>query len=127
MNITDMNRVIAEYQGYEMVTVNYCDDPDETEWQRQNELWMEQVGMESVGDYYVKVHENKWMEVDDAMYHEDWRLLMPVYHTIREQAFAFRDNPEACKLFEKIQEQVLFGSIADAHRVVAEWCKWVKA
>lgn len=127
MTTHDMNRVIAEYQGYEMVTVNYCDADDETEWQRQNELWMEQVGMESVGDYYVKVHENKWMEVDDAMYHEDWRLLMPVYHAIREQAFTFRDNPDACKLFAKVQEQVLFGGIADVHRGVSEWCKWVKA
>lgn len=48
-------------------------------------------------------------------YHERWELLMPVYHAIREKAYALRSEGKAQKLWAKLNSQLLFGNIADVH------------
>jgi len=56
-------------------------------------------------------------EASDApkmKYHSDWNWLMPVFHAIREKAFALR-NEKANQLLAKLNTQLLFGTIADVH------------
>lgn len=73
------NLLIAEFMGFEFVTVNYWGDDDETSWQKINAEWMDKVGMDSVGDYIVNVAEDKWQEWGDVAYHSSWEDLMPVW------------------------------------------------
>ena len=79
-----MNEVIARFMGYKRVTVGYSGTEEETEWQRNNEQWMDKVGITMVGDYYVDVENDEWMFCDDANYDKSWDALMPVGKKIRD-------------------------------------------
>lgn len=68
--------------GWEHVTVGYFGEEDETEWQRQNEDWMDKVGMDSIGDYWVNIQGNRFLPADSLCYHESWNELMPVVEKI---------------------------------------------
>jgi hypothetical protein len=48
-------------------------------------------------------------------YHSSWDWLMPIYHKIREIALLQYEDPEATLLFTKMNNQLLFGTIADVH------------
>lgn len=76
------NAFIAKFMGYERVTVGYSSTEEETEWQRNNEQWMDKVGITMVGDYYVDVENDEWMFCDDANYDKSWDALMPVVEKI---------------------------------------------
>ena len=76
MTTTESNKLIAEFMGFEFVTVNYWGDPDETDWQKINAEWMDKVGMDSVGDYIVNVAEDKYHEWVDVAYHSDWNPMV---------------------------------------------------
>lgn len=88
--VEEMNEVITRFMGYEKVRVGYSGTKDATKWQKKNEGWMEKVGIDSVGDYYVDVENDEWMFCDDANYDKSWDALMPVgekiYNLLAEMA-----------------------------------------
>jgi hypothetical protein len=79
------NRMIAAFMGYEFVTVGYFDTEDETQWQRENREWMDEVGIEDVGDYFVDTKDNSWFPAEEADYHKSWDALMPVVEKIEKE------------------------------------------
>lgn len=79
VDVQDGNRVIAEFDGWEFVTVGYVGCDDETEWQHENEQWMEEVGLENVGQYIVNIQDKAFHEVDKIKYHESWDWFMPAF------------------------------------------------
>lgn len=79
------NKLIAEFMGYEKVTVGYFGSEDETEWQCENEEWMDKNELESVGDYGVNIKDNKWFMWDDIKYDSSWDWLMPVLIKIEQE------------------------------------------
>lgn len=87
VTIDVMNEAIARFMGYEKVTVGYFGCDDETEWQRKHAFWMDKVGIESVGDYFVDVANDEWLFCDDVNYDKSWDALMPVVEKIRGMGY----------------------------------------
>jgi hypothetical protein len=63
----EANELLAthpECMGWEKVTVGYFSAPaissenTETEWQRRNRDWMDEHGLNCVGDYYIQDYDN---------------------------------------------------------------------
>lgn len=52
-----------EFLGYELVEVDYFGWEDETQWQKENDAWMDKMGINSVGHYFVIVEADKWEKV----------------------------------------------------------------
>jgi hypothetical protein len=124
------NRLIAEFLGYEKVRVGYFNDLDpedgQTEWQVQNEKWMERMGMENVGNYYVNVLHDKWFECEDAAYHTDWNKLMEAWDLCRAKVWAkYMDYPsEYFKLQEKYANKCIYPDVKEAYETLVEAIKW---
>jgi hypothetical protein len=78
INTEEGNKLIAEFMGFEKVTVGYIGCDDETEWQRIHINWMDENELDSVGDYAVNIAANKWFEWEDVKYHSSWDWIMPV-------------------------------------------------
>lgn len=82
------NEIIANFLGYEKVTVGYFGSKDgddgETEWQLAHKDWMKAVGIENVGDYIVNIPKNDWRHWEEVRYHKSWSQLMPVVEKIAE-------------------------------------------
>lgn len=121
-SIAEMNEVIARFEGYEKVTVNYFGDIDETDWQRKYEKWMEKVGIESIGDYIVNVEKDKWFEWNDVAYHREWNWLMPVVEKIHALAVAG-------DAINAITEQAIFtfsifAPLKDVYTAVYQFITW---
>ena len=76
------NALIARFDGYELVRIGYYGGYDETEWQRINEKWSDDVGLNEIGDYFVNVTENKWFEAEKIKYNCDYNSLMPILEKI---------------------------------------------
>ena len=81
--IIQSNQLIAEFMGFEKVKIGYFGWHDETEWQKQNEKWIDDNGLESVGDFIVSLDDNQWFYWGEVAYHSDWNWLMPVVHKIK--------------------------------------------
>jgi hypothetical protein len=79
------NKLIAEFMGFERVTIGYFGANDETQWQRDHEDWLDYVGLHSIGEYFVNVEEDKWFECGDGKYHTSWDWIMPVLIEIETQ------------------------------------------
>lgn len=90
------NAVIAKFMGYEYITVGYAGSEEETEWQRNNEEWMNKVGIENVGRYLVNVKEDEWYPFDDINYHIYWDQLMPVIEKIHTLKKRNPDGKDLC-------------------------------
>jgi hypothetical protein len=82
VSIDVKNAFIANFMGYKRVTVGYSGSEEETEWQRNNEQWMNKVGITMVGDYYVDVDNDEWVHCEDVNYDKSWDALMPVVEKI---------------------------------------------
>lgn len=82
--IQQYNQLIAEFMGYEKVTVGYYGGDDETEWQRNNQDFMRETGMDDIGDYIVNVKEKRWFDWHAVKYHTSWNWLMPVITKIED-------------------------------------------
>lgn len=76
------NAIIARFMGYKRVEVGYSGTEEETEWQRNNEEWINKVGITLVGHYFVNVPNDEWIPCDDIHYHDSWDALMPVVEKI---------------------------------------------
>lgn len=98
-DIIEMDKTLAEFDGWSLGTVGYYGQrdgeiDDETDWQVENRAWLDQMEIESVGRYWVKIAENKYYEYHDLRYHKDWNLIMPVWVKFRDLRF---DNESAEK------------------------------
>jgi ABC-type Fe3+/spermidine/putrescine transport system ATPase subunit len=101
--ISKRNESIANFMGYENVTVGYYGEDDETEWQRQNEEWMDKVGMEDIGNYWVNIKENRFYEVEELQYHSSWDWLMPVVQKIEASGFEIDICQNKCLIMNDVK------------------------
>lgn len=77
------NDLIAQFMGYEKVTIGYIDGVSETQWQRENQDWLDKVGLDYIGDYYVNMSENKYFNVcGNDLWYGEWNNLMTVVEKI---------------------------------------------
>lgn len=85
------NEAIARFMGYEFVTVGYFGTPSETKWQKENENWQYKVGLDDIGDYWVNIKEDKFINADDEglNYDSSWNSLMPVLIKIINQRSSY--------------------------------------
>jgi len=125
------NKLIAEFMGWQLVTVGYFGGEEETQWQRDNSDWMDEVNMDDVGDYFVNVPENKWLYAD-VSYHTSWDWLMPVVEKIETLGYQFKqcskrveiwkdDNkPHKTPIIDNKEET----KILSAWYAVVEFIKW---
>lgn len=77
----------AEYMGFEIVEIGYFGCEDETQWQRDNQEWMELVGLRNVGTYAIDKILNEWYEYDDLKYTTSWDWLLPVWKKVSTEIF----------------------------------------
>ena len=85
------NDLIAQFMGFEKVTVGYFGDQEneewgETDWQVKNSAWLDYIGLTAVGEYYVNVLENKYFDTYTYKYTE-WNNLIPVIEKIEDMNF----------------------------------------
>lgn len=91
------NKLIAEYMGYEKIRIGFNGTSSETVWQKKNEEWMDENGMNDVGDYIANIKENDWKYWEDVEYHSSWDQLMPVLEKIaRDYDITIRWFDEDC-------------------------------
>lgn len=88
----------AEYMEFEIVEVGYFGMDDETQWQRENEEWMEQVGIESVGVYAVDKILNEWHEYDDLKYTTSWDWILKVWYKASTEIFGQPELTSKCAM-----------------------------
>lgn len=88
----------AEYMGFEIVKIGYFGCEDETQWQLDNEEWMEQVGIESVGIYGVDKILNEWYEYDDLKYTTSWDWLLKVWYKSSTEIFGQQELTAKCAM-----------------------------
>ena len=92
-----VNRLLAEFMGFEKVEIGYFGTEDETEWQKDKEKWMDKVGLDNVGNFFVSIRQNKWHYCEDVKYHSSWDWIMPVIEKIESLGYDtvidFRNNP----------------------------------
>lgn len=122
VSIDVMNAFIAKFMGYKRVTVGYSGTEEETEWQRNNEQWMDKVGITMVGDYYVDVENDEWMFCDDSNYDKSWDALRPVVEKIHGLAVA-GDAINAITE-EAIFTFSIFAPLKDVHAAVYQFITW---
>lgn len=100
------NKLIAEFMGYEKITVGYYGTDDETEWQRKNREWMNKTGMEDVGDYMANIPEDSWYFFNELAYHSSFDWLMPVVekieafkNDINSKRYTIKIDNNACLIY----------------------------
>lgn len=129
MGVLSNNRLIAEFMGYERVRIGYFDDDDpeegETEWQVKNRAWMDEVEINSVGEYYVNVPAKEWVEEEDLNYHQDWNKLMEVWYKFLGLRFAgHNDQFKHAEIKTTVGYAILYGDINLAYQRLVEAINW---
>jgi hypothetical protein len=62
--LDDIDALVAEkVMGWERLEVNYFGTEDETPRQKELEQWLTDVGINSVGDYWIDVGRKFWMPI----------------------------------------------------------------
>lgn len=126
--IPEMNETIALFMGYEKVRVGYFGSKDgdleydESEWQVSHEKWMDDVGMESVGFYFVNVPANIWHEVKNVEYHTSWDWLMPVVEM--QDELSVPENEYELAAFALIRRPI-YTPISTVHGDVYQFIIWL--
>lgn len=118
---TTDNELIAQFMGYEKVTVDYFGTSFETEWQREHQDWMEAVNLDSIGDYIVKVKDNEWIYWKDVAYHTSWDWIVPVARKLTEKA-KHTDMPHA--IFMNVYTFSVCRPIAELYENIIKGIKW---
>lgn len=78
--------------GFNLVEVGYVGSDDETDWQKENEDWMEKMEICSVGEYFVNQKTDESVELFSGDYsmHVDfltdwnWIMRLAVVRNIKE-------------------------------------------
>lgn len=102
MDNIDNNDLIAKFMGYDKVTIGYFEGESETQWQRDNQDWLDKVGLENIGDFYVNVLENKFFTVyGNELCYREWNNLMKVIEKIEDMGYLTsitKYKPEALRV-----------------------------
>lgn len=143
-NKTDKS--ISKFLGWEFVRVGYFSS-DETRWQVRNKDWIDEVGISNVGYYLVKVHENKFQELEyySPDYSNNWIDLMSVIDKIENTthngiSFNVEINKSQCEISwtvgpsgTKKPKPIIFSNddkfcrdskITMVYKAVVEFIKW---
>jgi hypothetical protein len=119
------NAIIAKFMGYNIVDIGYSGTEEETEWQRNNEEWMNKVGLTQVGRYIVNVNENIFHFLDDIKYHSSWDWLRPVWDKFRDLKFK---EETAMKLHlnyvARLAQDIAYGTIEEVHHNLYISIQW---
>lgn len=113
-----MNEAIAAFEGWQLVSIGYFGsrdggEDDETDWQVENEAWLEKVDLSEVGRYFVNVQKDEFVEEGDLDYMKDWNHMMRVVIKISEMErgrFGFTIDPFSITIMDYssgVQEPVL--------------------
>ena len=57
--------VATKVMGWESIAIGYFNSDEETSRQNELEDWINNVGIDSIGDYYIFVPDSFWVEKDD--------------------------------------------------------------
>ena len=108
----EKNDLIAEFMGYEKVTIGFFHGDSETQWQRENQDWMDRVGLDYVGDYYVNVSENKFYNISNAeLWYGEWNNLMSVVEMIESMGYEVGIMYNECDIGENIDAEHYVGIV----------------
>jgi len=91
-------KTFAEYMGFEIVRVGYFGSESETKWQLDNEEWMNDVGLKSVGTYAVNKSDNSWYSYEDLAYTTSWDWLLPVWNKASTEIFGQKELMAKCMM-----------------------------
>lgn len=126
--LVQMNYAILKFMGYEKVTVGYSGTEEETEWQRNHEEWMKNVGIKLVGDYIVDELNNKWHHWEDVKYHISWDWLMPVWKRLIDVVAGQTEEGDYPADFSTIMDMYAYHceqvDITAAHDIVCKGIQW---
>lgn len=83
MDNRELNEKMAVLMGWERFTCGYFGEDDESLRQVELMEWMEKVGLESVGNYFIDVDADMWIEVanwnPDIDIADAWLVLEKTY------------------------------------------------
>lgn len=125
MTTIETNRLIAEFMGFEFVTVNFFGTSDETDWQKINAEWMDKVGMDSVGDYIVNIHLDRFHEWDEVAYHSSWDWLIHVWAKLQHIG-ADRGTVHE-RFWNKFHNGIDYGDINKCYQAVVDELLFLKS
>jgi hypothetical protein len=123
------NEQIAKFMGYEKVRVGYTesDDPEvgESEWQKNNSSWIEEVEIWSVGYYWVNIQMKEWFILDDLEYYQDWNRLMGAWQKFRDYRFSeIKHQFEHGEFKQLISHSICYSSIEETYRMLVNGINW---
>jgi len=121
------NELLAEFMGYEVVTVGYSGTNSETQWQRDNEQFMEDIGIRSVGKYAIHKLDNSWEEFENLNYNLSWDCLIPVcakWDSIPFEEFSDLERKRYLQLCDDLDNSVSCYEITYAYDQLVKNIKW---
>lgn len=91
------NKLLAEYLGYSSIRIGFWGDHNRVdneyyESQDQRDLgedYLDKVGIQDVGNYYLKYDEKKWFYEQGWIPNKDWNQLMMVVEKIEKTTPTF--------------------------------------
>lgn len=125
--ITHYSELMARFEGYERVTVNFFGTKrgryKETQWQLANKEWMDDVGLNDVGEYIVDVKNNRFENWDDVAYHTDYNWLHRVWVKFRDLTKKLEDASLAYRLC-MIRAAITDGTPEEAFLELGKAIEW---
>lgn len=127
------NELIVKFMGYERIRVGYYgvnagDEDDETEFQRQNEKWLDDVGITDVGEYWVIVPLDLWFDAEKPLlYDQDWNQLMKVWIAIRSKVWQTNNGGypvDFIKYIEDWKRECFNGHLPSCYHIVINAINW---
>jgi hypothetical protein len=88
-SVEEKNALLIKFMGYEFVTIGYWGQSDETQWQRDNDEWMEKNDLNNVGDYLINKDTNHIIELEYEKidYDKDWKWLMAIVKKLETMGY----------------------------------------
>lgn len=114
------NELFSSFMGYEKVFVGYFGMPDETNWQIENQEWLNEMQIESVGAYAVNVKENLHHQWDDLAYFYSWDWLMPVWKKANDEITGQEYGSSYIELKARICMAICDANIENACKYISE-------
>jgi hypothetical protein len=127
------NDLIAEFMGYEKVTVGYFGTDDETEWQKEHDYWMFDVGLTEIGDYYVNVPKKEFYKIENMeLWYGEWNKLMNVIEKIENMGYEVSIINNECEIGEDVDAEHYVGlvckqekyKITSVYSAIVEFINW---
>lgn len=139
MEQTDIKKredAIATFMGYTLVKIGYFGTRTKTKWQVDNEKWMDKVGLDNIGNFWVNIKEDKFIDADNEglHYHSSWDSLMPVIEKInqlRYPIYIYQSHVQnSCQIMELTSNEHLIRHSSNTSKIdpvflaVSDFCIW---